>query len=109
MFSCEFCETFKNNFFTEHLQQTAFESGKKTFCNVKLEERTEKILDPKTSSVKYSVVWKYLSNFRRIKDRVAQMGTNGPSKTCGRQSLKNFTWSILEYLHPNIMGAFLQK
>ena len=23
---------------------------------------------------------------------------NRPSKTCGRQSLKNFTWSILEYL-----------
>ena len=23
---------------------------------------------------------------------------NGPSKICGRQSVKNFTWSILEYL-----------
>ena len=22
---------------------------------------------------------------------------NGPSKICGRQPLKNFTWSILEY------------
>ena len=22
---------------------------------------------------------------------------NGPSEICGRQSLKNFTWSILEY------------
>ena len=27
---------------------------------------------------------------------------NGPSKICGRQSLKNFTWSILEYFVPNI-------
>ena len=25
---------------------------------------------------------------------------NGPSKGCGRQSLKNYTWSILEYLDP---------
>ena len=23
--------------------------------------------------------------------------TNGPNKICGRQPLKNFTWSILEY------------
>ena len=32
---------------------------------------------------------------------VAHMGQtfkNGPSKTCGRQPLKNFTWSILEDL-----------
>ena len=26
---------------------------------------------------------------------------NGPSKICGRQPLKNFTWSILEYFVPN--------
>ena len=25
---------------------------------------------------------------------------NGPSKICGRQTLKNFTWPILEYLDP---------
>ena len=25
---------------------------------------------------------------------------NGPSTICGRQPLKNFTWSILEYLDP---------
>ena len=25
---------------------------------------------------------------------------NGPSKICGRQPLKNFNWSILEYLDP---------
>ena len=25
---------------------------------------------------------------------------NGPGKICGRQSLKNFTWSILEYFDP---------
>ena len=23
---------------------------------------------------------------------------NGPSKICGKQPLRNFTWSILEYL-----------
>ena len=26
---------------------------------------------------------------------------NGPSKICGRQPLKHFTWSILEYFVPN--------
>ena len=26
---------------------------------------------------------------------------SGLSKICGRQPLKNFTWSILEYLDPN--------
>ena len=26
---------------------------------------------------------------------------NGLSKTCGRQPLKNFIWSILEYFVPN--------
>ena len=25
---------------------------------------------------------------------------NGPSKTCGRQPMKKFTWSILEYFFP---------
>ena len=29
---------------------------------------------------------------------------NGPSKICGRQSLKNFTWSILEYFVPTDLG-----
>ena len=28
---------------------------------------------------------------------------NGPSKICGRQPLKNFTWSILEYFVPYIL------
>ena len=28
---------------------------------------------------------------------------NRPGKVCGRQTLKSFTWSILEYLYPNDM------
>ena len=28
----------------------------------------------------------------------AKVFKNGPSKICGRQPLKKFTWSILEYL-----------
>ena len=33
-----------------------------------------------------------------------KVSKNGPSKTCGRQLLKNFTWSILEYFVPiNLM------
>ena len=31
MFSCEFCESFKNTFFTEHLRVTAF-----VYCVMKL-------------------------------------------------------------------------
>ena len=27
---------------------------------------------------------------------------NGPSKICGRQPLKNFAWSILEYFVPDV-------
>ena len=36
---------------------------------------------------------------------------NGPGKICGRQPLKNFTWSILEYFAPylNLNVVFLQK
>ena len=30
----------------------------------------------------------------------ASVFKNGPSKICGRVSLKNFTWFILEYLDP---------
>ena len=34
---------------------------------------------------------------------------NGPSKICGRQRLKNFTWSILEYFVPNIILFPIKK
>ena len=33
---------------------------------------------------------------------MGQVFENGPSKVCGRKPLKNFKWSILEYLGPNI-------
>ena len=33
---------------------------------------------------------------------------NGPSKICGRQPLKKFTWSILEYLDPNVCLVHLR-
>ena len=36
---------------------------------------------------------------------------NGPGKICGRQLLKNFAWSILEYLNTlsNITQNFVLK
>ena len=34
---------------------------------------------------------------------------NGPSKICGRQPLKDFTWSILEYLDPNATLESISK
>ena len=34
---------------------------------------------------------------------------NGPSKICGRQPLKNLTWSILEYLDTNALSYFQYK
>ena len=36
-------------------------------------------------------------DFHNIWDKVFK---NGPTKICGRQSLKNFAWSILEYSVP---------
>ena len=33
---------------------------------------------------------------------------NGPSKICRRQPLKDFTWSILEYLDPNVTLALYE-
>ena len=35
-----------------------------------------------------------------VKDICVKVFKNKPSKICGRQSLKNFTWSILEYFEP---------
>ena len=34
---------------------------------------------------------------------MGQVFNNGPSKICGRQSLKKFTRSILEYLDPHVI------
>ena len=39
----------------------------------------------------------------------AKVFKNGPSKICGRQLLKKFTWSILEYLDPNGHLRFFQS
>ena len=36
-----------------------------------------------------------LINFKNIWVKLLK---NGPSKVCGRQTLKKFTWSVLEYL-----------
>ena len=33
---------------------------------------------------------------------------NGPSKICGRQPLRNFTWPILKYFVPNILRQHFQ-
>ena len=35
-------------------------------------------------------------------DKWVKVFKNGPSKVWGRQPLKNFTWSILENLDPNL-------
>ena len=36
-----------------------------------------------------------------LRDDFVKVFKNGPSKICGRQPLKKFTWSILIYLDPN--------
>ena len=38
-----------------------------------------------------------------VEDIWDKLFKNGPSKICGRQPLKNFTWSILEYFVPHIV------
>ena len=35
-------------------------------------------------------------------DKWDKVFKNGPSEICGRQPLKQFTWSILEYFVPNV-------
>ena len=43
----------------------------------------------------------------KIKDNKVPYGRvfkNGPTKICGRQPLKSFTWSILEYVAPYILS-----
>ena len=39
------------------------------------------------------------------KDIWVKVFKNGPSKICGRQLLKNFTWSILEYIDSHYPSA----
>ena len=38
-------------------------------------------------------------------DKWGRVFKNGPSKICGRQPLKIFTWSILEYFVPFVTGV----
>ena len=38
----------------------------------------------------------------RVRNKWVKVFKNGPSKICGRQPLQNFTWSILEYLDPDV-------
>ena len=43
-------------------------------------------------------------------DKWVKVFKNEPSKICGRQPLRNFTWFILEYLDPNnVDGNQIQK
>ena len=37
-----------------------------------------------------------------MSNKLVEAFKNEPSKTCGRQPLKSFTWSFLEYLDPNM-------
>ena len=48
----------------------------------------------------------YTRKFIKKTDGTKYSGTDGPSEICGRQSLKNFTWSILEYFVPDMTLDF---
>ena len=62
-------------------------------------------LMPPTSSKKG--LKKRIDNFHLyLRDKVFK---NGPSKICGRQPLKNFTSSIVEYLDPFILRSLFPK
>ena len=37
------------------------------------------------------------------RDKRDKVLKNDPSKICGRQTLKNFKWAILEYFVPNVL------
>ena len=44
-----------------------------------------------------------LQNERKSKNIWDKLFKNEPSKNCGRQPLKNFTWSILEHFVPFVL------
>ena len=44
-----------------------------------------------------------------IKYKWIKVFRNGPSKICGRQLLKNFVWSIFEYLDANMAEKSMSK
>ena len=45
----------------------------------------------------YKYIQSHIPKDKHMRDKVSK---NGPSKICGRQPLKNLTWSILEYFVP---------
>ena len=76
------CPYFKNTFFTEHLRTTT--TGYAVVCGFLF------------LFLHISVfIWHEIKN-----DIVDKIFKNGPSKICGRQPLKSFTWSIIEYFVP---------
>ena len=61
MFSCEFCEIFKNTFFKEHVQTTASVDTKNSF---KAEQRSHQemlyvICDLPISDISCEITWKF--------------------------------------------------
>ena len=58
----------------------------------------------------FSVISKRVITLARLKDwfcltyRWVKVFKNGPSKICGRQPLKIFTWYILKYFDPNVLN-----
>ena len=58
----------------------------------------------------FSVISKRVITLARLKDwfcltyRWVKVFKSGPSKICGRQPLKIFTWYILKYFDPNVLN-----
>ena len=55
---------------------------------------------------KFHYLLMQVKTLHSAKDIWVKVFKNEPSKTYGRQSLKNFTWSILEYLDPFLFKIF---
>ena len=68
--------------------------------------RTDLLEELKIETVLSIAVKSFVNKRPIMLDRVFK---NGPSKLCGRQPLKNFTWPILEYFVSYILGRILTK
>ena len=66
MFSCEFCELFKNTFFTEHLQATASVGSKNNSFKTKQWSHQEMLyeirdlpISDNIRDISYEITWKF--------------------------------------------------
>ena len=97
MFSYEFCEIFKNIFFTEHLRATA----SALIATIK---KLKEMLGVGLHKLIHTITWSTHKSVKVFK--------NGPSKICGRQPFKKFEvlWSAsADHITSDFLKAVFHK